>query len=157
MRAFLSRHWYNVAVVGLFLTVLYCVLFLAGCAVIGRTGSVAAGAAAGAAAGSLAGPAGTIGGAAVGGALAHAIVESDASSDRAERLETRLGGTPRAEPAPSHLARYWLHYLVALYLLFRNRAHIMDAITGRSPRFDAVLRTLGFRTSKTPIPARKET
>lgn len=42
----------------------------------------------------------------------------------------------------------------ALVAAWLKREHILDLITGQSPRFDALLRTLGLRTHKTPVPVK---
>lgn len=48
---------------------------------------------------------------------------------------------------------FWIVALVVVWLKWR---HILDFITGQSPRFDALLRTLGLRTHKKPIPIKWE-
>lgn len=44
---------------------------------------------------------------------------------------------------------FWIVVIAVVWLKWR---HILDFITGASPRFDALLRTLGLRTHKTPVP-----
>lgn len=128
------------------------------CNSLKRAGMTGGGAAGGAAVGGLAaGPVGAIGGAAIGGAAASAFAETDIAEERAERLEDHLAGRPLPPPAPEP----WLiervplwGWLAGLWAWLR-RAHLADALTGKESRFDAILRALGLRTHKTPIPARK--
>jgi len=129
-------------------------LLLASCGSLRRTALVGGGSAIGAAAGSLAGPAGAIGGAAVGGAITSSVVESDAAADRADRLEDRVYPPMPYEPAPARELPHWGWLLAGLWLWLR-RAHLADALTGREPRWDAILRALGLRTHKSPRPAPK--
>jgi hypothetical protein len=125
--------------------------WMSACVSLKRTGSVAGGAAGGAAVGSLAGPVGAIGGAAVGGALASAVVDADIEHGHSNHLEGRLGPPP--PPPPWYTEIPWWYYLAALWVWLR-RAHLMDALTGKEPRLDAILRALGIRTHKTPIPGK---
>lgn len=133
-------------------------MILASCNSLKRAGMTGGGAAGGAAVGALAaGPAGAIGGAAIGGAAASAFVESDIAEERAERLEDHLAGRPLPPPPPEPwlIERVpWWFWLAALWWWLR-RGHLTDAVTGANPRFDAILRALGLRTHRTPIPAKK--
>jgi len=127
---------------------------LASCGSLKRTALVGGGSALGAAAGSLAGPAGAIGGAAVGGAITSSVVESDAAADRADRLEDRVYPPVPYEPKPARELPH-LGWLLGGLWLWLRRAHLADALTGREPRWDAILRALGLRTHKSPRPAPK--
>lgn len=129
-----------------------------GCNSLKRLSMVGGGAAGGAAAGTLVGgPPGAIAGAAIGGAGASAFVESDIAEERAERLEDHLAGRPLPPPAPEpplwERVPVW-GWLAGLWAWLR-RAHLADALTGKEPRMDAILRALGLRTHKTAIPTRK--
>ena len=130
----------------------------ASCGSLKRMGLVGGGAGVGAAAGSLAGgPAGAIGGAIIGGGVTSAVVEADRSEDSVVRLEDKLAGRP---PQPEPLIPPWITgipwptWLLALWAWLR-RAHLAAAFTGKEPRWDAVLRALGLRTHRTPIPAKR--
>jgi hypothetical protein len=129
-----------------------------GCNSLKRLSMVGGGAAGGAAAGTLVGgPPGAIAGAAIGGAGASAFVESDIAEERAERLEDHLayrgpsdGFRPPPEPPLWECVPVW-GWLAGLWAWLR-RAHLADALTGKEPRMDAILRALGWRTHKTTIP-----
>jgi len=133
-------------------------MILFSCNGLKRAGMTGGGAAGGAAIGGLAGgPVGAIGGAAVGGAAASAFAENDIAEDREKRLENHLAGRPLPPPPPEpplwERVPLW-GWLAGLWAWLR-RAHLASAITGKEPRLDAILRALGLRTHKTPIPARK--
>ena len=126
-----------------------------GCTSLKRTSLVGGGAGVGAAGGALvAGPAGAIGGAVIGGAAASAMVESDIAEGRTERLEDKLTGVPRVPEPPWYMRIPWWTWLIVLWVYLR-RAHLADALTGKEPRMDAILRALGWRTHHTPIPPKK--
>lgn len=130
--------------------------FACSCTSFKRTAMVGGGAGAGAAIGSLAGPGGTIGGAIVGGAVSSAVVDSDILQDRTEKLEDRLYGgppPPRLPVPPWYTQIPWWTWLIVLWLYLR-RAHLWDALTGKEPRLDAIMRALGLRTHHTPIPSK---
>lgn len=134
-------------------------MILLSCDSLKRPTLVGGGAGGGAAVGTLvAGPAGAIGGAVVGGVVASAIVETDIAADKQERLEDKIISASNGKPPPPEpwlIERVpWWGWLVALWLWLR-RAHLSDALTGKEPRMDAILRALGWRTHRTPIPARK--
>lgn len=132
---------------------------LAGCASLKRSALVGGGAGAGAAVGTLVGGPGlgTIGGAVVGGTVSSAVVDGDRSEQMAKDaldLPRREPTAPAPEP-PWYDRIPWWAWLIAQWIFLR-RAHILDAVTGHNPRFDAILRALGIRTHKTPIlPKRK--
>jgi Outer membrane lipoprotein len=134
---------------------LVAILIVAACCSCGalkRSGLVGGGSALGAGAGlALGGPGGAIAGGAIGAMATSAVVEADATNDRAEALTDRLSGAPRPPPPPETpwYAHPWL-WLLAL-LAWLKRAHLLDMLTGKNPRFDALLRTLGLRTSRTPV------
>jgi hypothetical protein len=131
---------------GLVAIMLYAVF--CACEPLKRTGMVGVGAGAGAAVGSIAGPAGAIGGAAIGGLVTSAVVDSD----RADKTVDRWAGTPQPAPQPRGplgflgIAWYWWA-LIALYVVYRNRAHIGD-LRKKGQRVNAVLRMTGIRTHR---------
>jgi hypothetical protein len=146
-----KRYLSLAGIIGAMLAVLFLLYWLTGCASLRRTSMVGGGAGGGAAIGALAGgPVGAIGGAVVGGAVASAVVDSDHEAERADRLENKLGGIPTPPPPPWWAQIPWWTWLAALWVWLR-RAHLADALTGKEPRWDAVLRALGVRTHKTPI------
>lgn len=151
-----SRNTYGWAVVVIVSGILF--LLAVSCNGLKRAGMTGGGAAGGAAVGGLAaGPVGAIGGAAIGGAAASAFAETDIAEERAERLEDHLAGRPLPPPAPEPwlIERVpWWGWLVVLWIYLR-RAHLSDALTGKGPRMDAILRALGLRTHRTPIPAKR--
>lgn len=136
-----------------FLLLLAGIALLFSCGALKRSGLVGGGGALGAGAGlALGGPGGAVAGAAVGAMATSAVVEADASNDRADAYAA--AGRPYVPPAPepSWFARQpWWIWLLALWLWLR-RAHLWSAITGKEPRWDAILRALGIRTHKKPIP-----
>lgn len=155
MRAFVYKHWADIVGWGTAIVVFVAIVMLGGlgaCNSIKRTSIVGGGAGGGAAVGALVGgPVGAIGGAVVGGAVASAVVESDIAEERTERLEDHLAGRP-LPPEPTPLERVPLWGWIAAGWAWLRRAHIADALTGKEPRFDAIMRALGLRTHKTPIP-----
>jgi uncharacterized protein YegP (UPF0339 family) len=128
-------------------------MLVTACAAFKQTVVVGTGAGVGAGVGALvAGPAGAIGGAIIGGSVTSAVVESDRSQARVERLEARAPQPREPEPwSPADVP--WGYWLAALWVYLR-RAHLADALTGKEPRMDAILRALGLRTHKTPVPGR---
>ena len=137
-----------------YVVMLGLLVLVSACASLQRTGIVGGGAGAGAAAGSLLGPVGAIGGAVVGGAVTSAVADSQASQDRADRMEDKLYYSPQMPP-PGPFDRFrWYYGLAGLWVWLR-RAHLMDALTGKEPRWDAILRALGLRTHRTPIPSKR--
>lgn len=143
-------------VIALVIIVLYCVA--SSCASLGRTVLVGGGSGTGAIGGSALGPVGTIIGAVVGSVIAYLYAESARANEHADRLEEKLTGTPHT-PDPSSGPLVWLvdHWwlILIVYYLWLRRAHLISALTGREPRWDAILRALGFRTHLKPIPKKK--
>ena len=153
MKRWIYHHWPDITAYFVVILILLCAL---ACGSLKRATLVGGGAGAGAGVGAIvAGPpgavAGAIGGAVVGGSVTSAIVESDANGERAERLEDKLADRPPTPPPPWYAQIPWWAWLVAAWVWLR-RAHLADALTGKEPRLDAVLRALGLRTHKTPIP-----
>lgn len=123
------------------------------CGALKRSGLVGGGAAVGAGAGlALGGPAGAVGGAAVGAGLTNAVVEADASGERADAYaqagRPNVPVPPRA--TPSFLGIAWWWWLLGAYFVYLRRAHLLDMLTGKAPRFDAALRAVGWHTHKSP-------
>lgn len=160
MRAFFYRHWSTIAQVIFALALVYGLFCLAGCGSLRRTAYVGSGAGIGAAAGSLAGPAGAIGGAAIGGAVTSAVVEADATQDRVDDLQDRFYPAP-ANYTPPPSAPWWHFEWVPLWLwvalavwLYLKWPRILDALTGKEPRGDALLRAIGLRTHRHAVKAK---
>jgi hypothetical protein len=78
------------------------------------------------------------------------MVEAHAAEKRASGLEDKLTGGPLQRPAGpvGLLGIAWWWWLVGFYFVYRNRAHLLSAITGREPRAVAVLRAIGWRTHR---------
>lgn len=150
----MQNKWLVIAgTIGIGIASALLVFWLAGCGSLKRTTIVAISAGSGAVLGSPLGPPGMVGGATVAGGIASAVVEADASEDRAERATDKLGGMPVPKPGVFDWFEWW-YALVGAWVWLR-RAHLMDALTGKEPRGDAILRALGLRTHRTPIPAKR--
>lgn len=126
---------------------------LGACGALKRSLLVGGAAGLGATAGTaLAGPPGGVAGAVVLGTAANGVVEADAREKHADALEERVyvDCPPRMPepPPPPWYARVPLWGWLALLVLWLKRSHVWDALTGRQPRFDAILRAIGWRTHR---------